>query len=72
MFISECHKYSPDIFPDAPICLAFSLAGQDPLKLDDVLNMSSENAQKCSILKAKNNFLDWYKDKIIMGEFGDD
>ena len=68
MFQAECRKYDPCIFPPAPVSIAFDLSGQDPLKLDAILDMSSLDAQKCAVLKAKNNFLEWYQNKIIMEE----
>ena len=69
MFKAECKKYDPCIFPPAQVSIAFDLACQDPLKFNAVLNMPLLDAQKCAVLKAKNNFLDWYQNKIIMEEY---
>jgi len=68
MFRAECQKYDPQIFKPAPIAIAFELSGHDPTKLDAVLDMPLLDAQKLSILKAKNNFLEWYANKMIMEE----
>lgn len=68
MFHSECEKYNPGIFNQTPFAMAFDLADGDATKLNYVLDMPLLDAQKLSILKAKNNFLEWYANKMIMEE----
>jgi len=68
MFHSECEKYNPDIFNTTPLGTAFDLADGDAVKLDYVLDMPLEDAQKLSVLKAKRNFMEWFANKKIMEE----